>query len=99
MSKFIYKDIGRGRFYNGDCLEVMKEIPDNTVDMVLCDLPYGTTQNKWDSIIPFDKLWQEYQRLLKPDRALVFTGSQPFSSALVMSAPHLFRVAWVWRKS
>lgn len=77
----------------------MKALPDRSVDMVLCDLPYGTTQNKWDSVIPFTPLFAEYRRLLKPDSSLVLTGSQPFTSALIMAAPDMFRVEWVWRKS
>lgn len=80
----------------GDCLELMKEIPDGSVDMVLCDLPYGTTQNKWDSVIPFEALWVEYRRVCKG--AIVLTASQPFTSALVMSAPDLFRHEWIWEK-
>ena len=83
--------------HHGDCLDVMREIPDRSVDMVLCDLPYGTTQNKWDSVIPLDALWREYRRLCKG--AVVLTGSQPFTSALVMSAVGLFSHSWVWSKS
>jgi|SRR6202167_694993 len=98
MSKFIYKDIGRGRFYNGDCLEVMKEIPDNTIDMILCDLPYGTTQNKWDSIIPFDKLWEQYWRIVKINSAIVLTSAQPFTSKLIMSDIDNFKYTWIWKK-
>jgi site-specific DNA-methyltransferase (adenine-specific) len=87
----------------GDCLELMKNIPDGSVDMVLCDLPYGATACKWDVIIPFEPLWSEYKRIVKSDRALVFTASQPFTSALVMSsslpvAP-LFKYSWVWHKN
>lgn len=82
---------------NGDCLELMKGIADGSVDMVLCDLPYGTTQNKWDSVISFDALWSEYERICSG--AIVLTASQPFSSALIMSNPDWFRYAWVWEKS
>lgn len=85
--------------HHGDCLEVMREIPDASVDMILCDLPYGTTACKWDSVIPFDVLWSEYRRALKPNGAAVLTASQPFTSALVMSAPDLFKYALVWEKS
>lgn len=81
----------------GDCLERMKEIPSGSVDMILCDLPYGTTQNKWDSIIPFDKLWLEYNRVCKG--AVVLTSAQPFTSALVMSNTSTFKYQWVWQKS
>jgi site-specific DNA-methyltransferase (adenine-specific) len=93
-----FMDIKNGRFYLGDCLEVMKEIPDGVVDMILCDLPYGTTQNKWDSIIPFDELWKQYWRIIKPNGAIVLTAAQPFTSALVMSAIDNFKYNWTWQK-
>lgn len=83
----------------GDCLEVMAEIPDGSVDLILCDLPYGTTACKWDSVIPFEPLWEQYRRIAKPSAAIVLTASQPFTSALVMSAPDLFKYSWVWEKS
>lgn len=86
------------RITQGDCLEVMKEIPDKSVDMILCDLPYGTTKCKWDTIIPFKPLWSQYERIVKGDGAIVLTASQPFSSALVMSNPELFKYSWVWDK-
>ena len=69
----------------GDCLERMKEIPDGSVDMILCDLPYGTTACKWDVVIPFEPLWEQYKRIIKDRGAIVLFGSQPFTSALVMS--------------
>lgn len=84
--------------WKGDCLELMSDIPDGSVDLVLCDLPYGTTQNKWDSVIPFDALWSHYWRVLKPNGAAVLTAAQPFTSALVMSQPKAFKYQWVWRK-
>jgi site-specific DNA-methyltransferase (adenine-specific) len=87
-----------GTFLLGDCLERMSEIPDGSVDMVLCDLPYGTTQNKWDSVIPFEPLWEHYWRVCKPNAAVVLTAAQPFTSALVMSQIQRFRYDWVWRK-
>lgn len=82
----------------GDCLEVMKEIPDKSVDMILCDLPYGTTACKWDTIIPFEPLWEQYKRIIKDNGAIVLTASQPFTSALVMSNPKWFRYVWYWIK-
>ena len=85
------------QLYQGDCLEVMRTLPDRCVDMVLCDLPYGTTQNKWDSVIPLGQLWNEYRRLCKG--VMVFTATQPFSSVLVASNLPLFKYEWVWRKS
>lgn len=82
---------------HGDCLEMMKLIPDGSVDMVLCDLPYGTTQNKWDAVIPFDQLWPEYRRICKG--AIVLTSSQPFTSIMIASNLADFKYAWVWEKS
>ena len=81
----------------GDCLELMKELPDNSVDLILCDLPYGTTQNKWDSVIDLEALWAEYKRICRG--TIVLTASQPFTSALVMSNPAWFRHEWVWEKN
>ena len=82
----------------GDCLELMKDIPDGSIDMILADLPYGTTACKWDTIIPFDLLWKQYERIVKDNGAIVLTASQPFTSALVMSNPKLFRYEVVWKK-
>mgnify|MGYP003430706871 CR=1 FL=1 len=82
----------------GDCLEKMKDIPDGSIDMILCDLPYGTTACKWDTIIPFEPLWKEYKRIIKDNGAIVLTASQPFTSALVMSNPNWFKYEWVWNK-
>lgn len=87
------------RLMLGDCLELMSAIPDGSVDMVMCDLPYGTTQNKWDSVIPFEPLWAHYWRVLKKNGAVVLTAAQPFTSALVMSQPKAFKYQWVWEKS
>lgn len=85
--------------YNGDCLEIMKSIPTSSVDMILCDLPYGTTACSWDSIIPFNLLWDEYRRIITPIGAIVLTASQPFTSALIMSNVEWFKYAWVWEKT
>lgn len=84
--------------YKGDCLEEMKKIPDGSVDMILCDLPYGTTACAWDTVIPFEPLWVQYRRIAKRNAAIVLTASQPFTSALVMSNPKCFRHEWVWNK-
>ena len=81
----------------GDCLDVMRELAPDSIDMVLCDLPYGTTQNKWDAVIPFEPLWTEYRRIC--EGVVVLTASQPFTSALVMSNFNQFKYAWVWEKS
>ena len=82
----------------GDCLELMKDIPDKSVDMILCDLPYGTTACKWDSIIPFDKLWEQYNRIIKDNGAIVLFGSEPFSSNLRISNLKAYKYDWVWNK-
>lgn len=83
---------------HGDCLEVMKEIPDKSIDMILCDLPYGTTACSWDTIIPFEPLWESYKRVIKDNGAIVLTASQPFTSKLVMSNLEMFKYCWVWEK-
>jgi len=87
------------KLIKGDCLEKMADIPDGSVDMVLCDLPYGTTQNKWDSVIPLEPLWREYRRVCKPSAAIVLTACQPFTSALVMSNLLAFKYSWTWDKA
>ena len=84
---------------HGDCLEMLKQIPDDSIDMVLCDLPYGTTQCKWDSIIPFEPLRAEYNRVCKKNAPMVFTASQPFTSQLINSNIKNFKYTWVWEKS
>lgn len=94
----IYPEDFIGKVIQGDCLEVMKTMPDKCVDMILCDLPYGTTACKWDTIIPFEPLWKEYKRIIKDNGAIVLTASQPFTSALVMSNPDMFRYEWIWEK-
>lgn len=83
---------------HGDCLEVMPKIKDNVVDMVLVDLPYGTTACKWDSLLPLDVLWREYLRLCKENAAMCFTSSQPFTTVLNNSMLSLYRYEWIWRK-
>ena len=84
--------------YNMDCLEGMKQIPDGTIDAVICDLPYGTTQCPWDSVIPFDNLWEQYRRICKPNAPIVLFGQEPFSSALRMSNLKWYRYDWIWEK-
>lgn len=86
------------KLLHGDCLELMTGIPDGSVDMILCDLPYGTTACKWDTVIPFEPLWAHYKRVIKRNGAIVLTASQPFTSALVMSQLKLFRYSIVWDK-
>ncbi|MFN3850330.1 MAG: hypothetical protein ACK4NY_12925 [Spirosomataceae bacterium] len=79
------------RVIQGDCLEVMKELPDSSIDMILCDLPYGTTQNKWDSVIPLDKLWEQYERIIKENGAIVLTAQGLFTAKLFLSNEKLFK--------
>ena len=87
------------RLYNGDCLEVMKQIPDGSVDMILCDLPYGTTACSWDVVIPFESLWAQYNRVIKDNGAIALFGSEPFSSYLRTSNIAMYRYDWIWHKS
>ena len=84
---------------NGDCLIEMKKIPDKSIDMILCDLPYGVTHNVWDIVIPFDKLWEEYNRIIKDNGAIVLFGSQPFTSLMITSNLKMFRYCLVWEKN
>ena len=84
---------------HGDCLELMKDIPDKSVDLVLCDLPYGTTKNEWDNIIPFETLWGGYVRIIKDNGAIVLFSQQPFTSKLISSNPEMFKYEWIWEKA
>lgn len=93
------------KLYNGECLDVMSGIDESSVDLILCDLPYGTTDRtggdrllKWDTVIPLDKLWSEYKRILKPKGAVVLTSDQPFTSQLIMSNIDWFKYEWIWKK-
>ena len=84
--------------YEGDCLEIMPTLPDKSIDMILCDLPYGTTACKWDTVIPFAPLWAQYERLIKDNGAIVLTASQPFTTALISSNMRLFKYELIWDK-
>ena len=86
------------KLLQGDCIELMKELPDKSIDMVLCDLPFGVTQNKWDKIIPFEALWGGYNRVVKENGAIVLNCQQPFTSKLIMSNLKNFKYCWVWYK-
>jgi site-specific DNA-methyltransferase (adenine-specific) len=86
------------RLLNGDCLEILPTLEDNSVDLLLVDLPYGTTACKWDSIIPLDKLWEQYNRVCKENAAMVFTAAQPFTTILAASNIKNFKYEWVWEK-
>lgn len=87
------------KIYLGDCLEVMPNIQSQSIDMILCDLPYGTTACKWDTILPFDKLWFQYERIIKPTGAIVLFGQEPFSSYLRISNVSNYKYDWIWEKS
>lgn len=82
----------------GDCLELMKKIPDGSIDMILCDLPYGTTRNKWDSVIPFEPLWEQYNRIIKDNGAILLFADEPFTSALICSNLTMFKLRITWDK-
>ena len=87
------------RIIEGDCLVEMKQFPDKSIDMILCDLPYGTTACKWDQVIPFEPLWAQYKRLIKDRGAIVLNCQQPFTSFLIISAIDIFRYTWCWNKN
>lgn len=91
-------DIANGEFWRGDCLDLMSRIPDGSVDMILCDLPYGTTQNKWDAVIPFEPLWKHYWRVAKPNAAIVLTAQPPFDKMLGASQIQQLKYEWIWEK-
>lgn len=91
-------DVMRSVLVHADCFDVFPYIADKSVNLILCDLPYGTTACKWDSILPFDKLWDEYERIITDNGAIVLTASQPFTSALVMSNPKMFKYEIIWEK-
>ena len=100
MKKAIGKEkLELNKIYCGDCLEVMKEIDDKSIDLILADLPYEITACKWDTIIPFEPLWEQYKRIIKDNGAIVLTASQPFTSKLVMSNLKMFKYEWIWEKS
>lgn len=86
------------KIYNEDCLEGMKRVPDGSVDCVICDLPYGTTACAWDSVIPFDKLWEQYRRITKRNAPIVLFGNEPFSTFLRVSNIKNWKYDWIWDK-
>ena len=86
------------QIYQGDCLEVMQDIDDKSIDMILCDLPYGTTACKWDNVIPFEPLWTQYKRIIKDNGAIALTASQPFTTDLINSNRGWFKYEWIWNK-
>jgi site-specific DNA-methyltransferase (adenine-specific) len=86
------------KIYLGDCLDIMKQIDNESIDLILCDPPYGTTKCKWDSIVPIDEMWREYKRITKPNAAIVMTATQPFASLLITSNIKQFKHDWIWNK-
>lgn len=90
--------VNNNTFYHGDCIEIMGNIKSGSIDMILCDLPYGTTQCSWDIIIPFNLLWEQYERIIKDNGAIVLFGAEPFSSHLRLSNLKLFKYDWIWDK-
>jgi len=95
----VLEPIGLNTITQGNCLDLLPRVASGSVDMVLCDLPYGTTQNAWDTVIPFDRLWEQYRRILKPGGTVVLSASQPFTTAVVASNYPWFRYEWIWRKN
>ena len=87
------------KLIHGDCLEEMKKIPDGSIDMVLTDPPYGTTACKWDTVIPFEPMWEQLNRVIKPNGAIVMTASQPFTTTLIASNMKMFKYCWIWEKN
>jgi site-specific DNA-methyltransferase (adenine-specific) len=91
--------LNSGIMYNGDCLEVMATLPDDSVDLILTDLPYGSTECQWDNIIPFEPLWEQYWRILKPEGTIVLTATQPFTTKLISSQIDYYKYNWIWNKT
>lgn len=89
----------KNKIHQGECLKLMKDIPDHSIDMILCDLPYGVSRNKWDSVIDLKKLWKHYKRIIKDNGAIVLTAVQPFASQLVMSNQEMYKYDWIWKKT
>ena len=99
IKKFLKEDDYINKIFEADCLDVMDYLPENSIDMVLCDLPYGTTQNKWDSVISLDKLWEKYNRIVKNNGAIVLTSQGIFTAKLIISNEKYFKYKVVWEKS
>jgi len=99
VAKELIGSIELNRIYQMDCIEGMRLLPDKSIDMILCDLPYGMTAQKWDSVIPFNILWEQYERVIKENGAILLFGSEPFSTKLRMSKFELYRYDWYWEKS
>jgi site-specific DNA-methyltransferase (adenine-specific) len=96
--QFCQTDVSGSTFINADCFDVFPFIEDKSIDAIICDLPYGTTQNKWDSVLPLNELWKQYKRILKDNGVVVLFASQPFTSALITSNTKEYKYSWVWDK-
>ena len=99
MTKKLLGELELNRIYQRDCIEGMRMIPDKSVDMILCDLPYGTTRNKWDTVIPLDEMWRQYERIIKDNGAIVLTAQTPFDKVLGASNIKLLKYEWIWEKN
>jgi site-specific DNA-methyltransferase (adenine-specific) len=97
-SKRLIVSLELNRIYQQDCLDGMRQIPDKSIDMILCDLPYGTTRNKWDSVIPLEPMWAQYERIIKDNGAIVLTAQTPFDKVLGVSNLRLLKYEWIWEK-
>lgn len=95
----ILNDLKKYELYNGECIEIMRKIEDKTVDMILCDLPYGTTDCSWDNIIPFDEMWEQYNRIIKDNGVIVLFSAQPFTTKLINSNLKNYKYSWYWIKN
>lgn len=98
LKSTLYCKTDNGMLFQGNCLELMQKIPDKSIDMILCDLPYGTSACKWDIIIPFEPLWEQYKRVIKDNGAIVLFGAEPFSSMLRISNLPMYKYDWKWEK-
>jgi tRNA G10 N-methylase Trm11 len=96
---FCQTRVSGSTFVNADCFDVFPFIEDKSIDAIICDLPYGMTKNNWDSVLPIDKLWKEYNRIIKDNGAIILFGNQPFSSKLIVSNLKMFRYSLVWEKN
>ncbi len=96
---FCQTRVSGSTFVNADCFDVFPFIEDKSIDAIICDLPYGTTQNKWDSILPLDKLWEQYKRILKDNGVIILNCTQPFTSVLVSSNLKWYKYSWTWVKN
>ncbi len=98
LPPFCQTRVSGSTFVNADCFDVFPFIEDKSIDAIICDLPYGTTANKWDSVLPLDKLWKQYERIIADNGSILLFGGQPFTSALIMSNLKMYKCVWYWKK-